>query len=257
MSHDAHGKEGSGNGTRSVGFSVQHAEGPVTTVHVGTDEDKRTFRIHLNLMRDNSEYFNTMFIHGFKEKVDNEVILEEYTSEAFSIFVDWLYVGFLKPSHKSDDLVDVWILAHYIGCTQLVDETLDLLKEHHDDGDMLIDGIEDLQKAGHENSKLMQYLVEELAYRLAHDFNGTSKKSFDKSPSAKRLAWAVHMRLMEQLAAYSSDTNRAAPSTMQDCTFHVHEKERGVQCPAADAKRMRACIENNHKVLPVWDQDHW
>jgi hypothetical protein len=197
-----------------------------------------------------------MFVHGFKEKVDNEVNLEDYASKAFSIFIDWLYVGFLRPCHKSDDLVHVWILAHYIGCTQLLDETIDLLKEHHDDGDMVVDRIEDLQEAGHEDSRLMQYLLEELAHRLAHNFS-EAQKIFDASPSAKRLPWSLHMRLMEQLAVYSSDTNRAAPSTIENCSFHVHKQEYGVPCPAADAKRVRACIENKHKVLPVWNQSNW
>lgn len=100
---------------------------------IGSDQNQETFVVHKQLLVDKSEYFRAAIDNDFAENSANEFCLPEDDPNAFCIFIDWLYEGFLHQRHKSEELVDVWILADKLMCPNLQDEALDLLKEAHKD----------------------------------------------------------------------------------------------------------------------------
>ncbi len=62
-------------------------------VTVGDSDDRRTFHVHIDLLKQHSEYFQTSLNSYFKESRTKQVVLAEDNADAFHLFVQWLYDG--------------------------------------------------------------------------------------------------------------------------------------------------------------------
>ena len=68
-------------------------ESPVVKIIVGDSDNQRTFHIHSDLLKQNSEYFKVCLNSQFREGRTKHVTLEDDDAEVFHLFVQWLYEG--------------------------------------------------------------------------------------------------------------------------------------------------------------------
>ncbi|KAK4495380.1 hypothetical protein PRZ48_013711 [Zasmidium cellare] len=105
-------------------------------VLVGGEGDSEEFTIHTASVCTRSSFFKAACSKEWIEARERIVRLPEADSEAFEVFVHWIYTEKLdfstmtepgnvnySPSHLN--LGKVWALAHYLGCTELRNLVID------------------------------------------------------------------------------------------------------------------------------------
>ncbi|KAF4630059.1 hypothetical protein G7Y89_g8080 [Cudoniella acicularis] len=107
---------------------------PMVTIHITSEaSEPKTFLVHKNFICYYSPYFRTAFASNFIEGVTQELSLSnaDVDLKAFGIFVQWLYSPKLEDiseeelDHKT--LIRLWLLADWVMCPSLQNETLTLL----------------------------------------------------------------------------------------------------------------------------------
>ncbi|KZF23490.1 hypothetical protein L228DRAFT_260309 [Xylona heveae TC161] len=75
--------------------------GPIVDIHVGSDENKRSWSLHRNLLCHHSDYFAEVFPEDAKKKSGHQLDLPEDDPGGFELLVKWLYQG------RIDDVSDM------------------------------------------------------------------------------------------------------------------------------------------------------
>ena len=200
----------------------RYAQGPFATIHVGKEEERRTYQIYTELLQDKSEYFRGALSNGFKESLAQEIDLPEANPAAFGVFVDWAYKGRICDDHNTETLlIDVWILADRIMCPDLQNKAIDLLKIYHSNNSLIFWSLLQVQEVGLDDSKLMQYLVDLFASAFI-----VTPKNFDiasTSPTFLRLKPQNFVKLMRQMQHFK-DIKKSSPlwpTSITAPSYHV------------------------------------
>lgn len=102
-------------------------------VYVGPK--RKLWILNEELLCDRSDYFKAAFQGNFKEASEKEVYLEEEDSEAFAMFVNWVYGCLLRyepgpgPSlanaPSADPFLKLYCLAEFLGIEKLMNLAID------------------------------------------------------------------------------------------------------------------------------------
>jgi hypothetical protein len=95
--------------------------------------DTKTFRVHKNFICYYSPFFDAAFNGNFVEGDTQSMNLEETSTEAFGIFVNWLYTQGIENSKKGlpccEALIDLWLLADLVLVPRLQNDAMEKLAE--------------------------------------------------------------------------------------------------------------------------------
>lgn len=98
------------------------------TVYVG--KARKEYIIHEKVICDVADYFSKAFTGAFKER-ERIIHLPEEDTEAFGLFVDWLYKG-IVPSIASQQhlerLFKLYIFAEKLCLDELANNTIDKIR---------------------------------------------------------------------------------------------------------------------------------
>eukprot|EP01122_Echinamoeba_exundans_P001787 TRINITY_DN11779_c0_g1_i1.p2 TRINITY_DN11779_c0_g1~~TRINITY_DN11779_c0_g1_i1.p2 ORF type:complete len:402 (+),score=48.02 TRINITY_DN11779_c0_g1_i1:1466-2671(+) len=79
-------------------------------IHVGSDENAKTFHLHRCLLASASRYFHSMYHSGLK--ISDELNFPEWNPEDFEVFRRWIYFGDTSFI-SSDNFGGIWAIADY------------------------------------------------------------------------------------------------------------------------------------------------
>jgi hypothetical protein len=89
-----------------------------TLVEVGTGVETKRYTLHTELLKHHSGYYRGALSGASKETDDSIVCINKLDSEAFGVFVDWIYQGTiaLKVSKRGSDLKYRCLVADRRAC---------------------------------------------------------------------------------------------------------------------------------------------
>jgi hypothetical protein len=64
-------------------------------IRIGKGELAQIHRVHKKLLSERSAFFDAAINSGFRETVENEIVLESKNPQVFEFFLTWLYTGSL------------------------------------------------------------------------------------------------------------------------------------------------------------------
>ena len=147
---------------------------PIVKVIVGPQ--KVTFDVHSGLLREKSDYFRACLQGNFSEALKGEVRLPETKPEAFQYYAKLLYTGDLAPFNFDIDkdiifrsMIDVYALGDRLLCHGIQNRSIDMVQEICVISDLSIGRIFYAAKIIEPRSKLMQFLIEKLAFDMASE----------------------------------------------------------------------------------------
>ena len=149
--------------------------------------------------------------------------LPDCDPKAFATFVDWLYEGRLSDRHKSEDLVDVWILADKIMVPNLQNDATDLLRVVHASTAVMISSEKTTAvfESGLDNTQLIKYIVDEVAYRLS-TYPLSSPFSGDLEKALLVLDPKIMVRVVSRMRSYPQTASKGSQPCRDNSTkYHV------------------------------------
>jgi hypothetical protein len=203
--------------------------------------DRASYQVHKSLLCSVSDYFNASLNsnHAFVESQTNTITLEDIDVAAFDLFVKWLYTGDLAPfpeQHYGElmyELIGAYTLGERLLCSGLRNRAVDIIQEICTD------------KSGEEcvfdvvycfglkpqlvSSKLMQYLIKQLAYVIVNgnkDYEtNTDLQTFLEQDG--KVAAKVVFEVSKLHKAKGTKKKFLNPADEEGCAYHDHtEKEK-------------------------------
>lgn len=110
------------------------------TIFVGPQ--RSAFVAHIDLLCENSEYFQAALLGQFAESMKKEVTLTDQDADSFEYFVQWLYKSSLKDAQLTTDtgpqkvavkwvtVTEIYVLAQYLQVPNLYNNLLDMIRSH-------------------------------------------------------------------------------------------------------------------------------
>ncbi|KAH8774805.1 hypothetical protein BGZ57DRAFT_373241 [Hyaloscypha finlandica] len=107
---------------------------PIVEVHVISPfGHTKTYRVHQNFICYYSPFFDAAFNGNFTEGNTRSMKLEDTSTEAFGIFVNWLYTGDIENNKRDlpscEALIHLWLLADLVLVPRLQNEAMWKLEE--------------------------------------------------------------------------------------------------------------------------------
>ena len=210
---------------------------PIVKVSVG--DAKATFHLHSDLLCKKTSYFRGCLQGQFSESVTREVVMLETNPNAFQYFVKWLYTGDLAPFTESTTydkdfhrMIDVYALGDELVCDGLKNRAVDMVQEicerQHLDAEQMLYAAQSIRQ----DSKLMQYLVEQLAcdmtsigyQKFIEDKEWTEFITMDGRTSTGLLC------KLKEWQTGETKTEDNDPSRKEDCRWHEHPGSQDLDC---------------------------
>ena len=138
------------------------------------------------------------------------------------MFVDWIYCGHLPASQDLDivSLIDTYLLGDKLLCPILQNDIQDTIQLKCKENSLDYEDLIPVIKNGLIESKLLKYLIIQLAFEMKGDYEGyTEGKGWEGFLS---LNMTVTKRLMDEIQKSGKTKKSSDPSTTKDCRWHVH-----------------------------------
>jgi hypothetical protein len=214
----------------------------VKMVDIFIGPSRHHFRVHTELLSSKVEYFKKMFKGTFKEGVEQKADLPDEYSDAFGLFVHWLYRDFLQPIDISKhnppkydvflDRVRLYCFAEKICLPTLMDYTMTTLMSgysEHSEHPLLEAAIAAYESSS-PNSHIRTYMSKHFAWYIAQYSDSDSLAANRTSPCLAQTLIASQ-DLTADVLRYLRGTNgrgtkgyRAVPDPRgsDKCQFHAH-----------------------------------
>jgi hypothetical protein len=224
-----------------------HIRSDIVTIHLASPFHQATYHVHKSLLCSVSNYFNASLNsnHAFVESRTNTITLEDIDVASFDLFTKWLYTGDLAPfpeQHFGElmyELIGVYTLGERLLCSGLRNRAVDMIQEICTDKsgeECVFDVVYCFGVKPHLlSSKLMQYLIKQLAYVVV---NG--KKDYETDTDFQaflaqdgKVAAKVVFEVSKMHKAKGSKKKFLNPADEDGCTYHDHEekgKDDGDEC---------------------------
>ena len=189
-------------------------------VIVGTSEVQVVYNLHESLLQEKSEFFRAALGGEWMEAAMKEVHLREEKILAFDWFVEWIYLGDLKLQDAGVDFIPVYVLADKLLCHDLKNRAIDMLQQYYLTTAIAFKHITIVTEKGLTDSKLMEYLLTQLAYEVSRHYDDMTKDDgwLDLLASDAE----VTKRLIDKLTYYVKSNNAGDPAETEGCLWHEH-----------------------------------
>lgn len=149
------------------------------TVVVGTSANTKTWHLPRDLLTKSSPFFAAALNGSFAEAKSKVVNLPEDNTDAFALFIQWLYVGEISPddctaNHDHDahscyeiaarNFIQAWILGDKLGCPIFKDLAMLGLIKKFDEGVITPDIVRTAYERSATGSKLRKFSLDQVRY---------------------------------------------------------------------------------------------
>ncbi|TVY40715.1 hypothetical protein LSUB1_G002409 [Lachnellula subtilissima] len=100
----------------------------LVTIYVG--KEQKEYIVHKKAICDTADYFSKAFTGAFEERV-GVMYLPEESSDAFGLFVHWLYRGRVSLVHSQkhlERLFKLYVFAEKLCLVELANKTMDIIR---------------------------------------------------------------------------------------------------------------------------------
>ena len=191
--------------------------------------------LHQSLLCEVSEFFKKCLEQCFAESASQKVSLPEDSPESFAWFVKWAYSGDLAPLRISDGcdaipfMANLYVLADKLLCENLKNRSMDMIQEACSVSRLYASDVTEAVERGLTGSKLVQYLVKQLAYEVREGASGDCEFYDDSCMDCSE--WWTFFKLDAQLTqkfmcmVISPRTENMLaedPAFLEGCAWHEH-----------------------------------
>ena len=204
--------------------------------------ERELFRLHKQLLCRICEYFNKALTGNFKEAQENSLALPEENSNAFALFVNWVYrstVPVKNTSGAEDNvaLYNLYIFAEKICLPGLANKAMNAIRELHNrlpvdalwHSDLVVNVYNNTEKG----SALRRYCVHKMVFDFSMEFEDLTGGVLVNEEGLKHLFTIcndqdLHSDFFKHLQRFSVIRPPCDPSELEkfdSCYFHEHDAE--------------------------------
>lgn len=203
--------------------------GDIVAVSVG--ENRRVFKVHKDILVEDSKYFRATFQGHFSEADSKEVHLPDIELETFQTYVHWMYTGEVIVVDRVDDksgtakesygrIIQLYIAADRLENARLRNDTMTKLLERTRDGTLpAVEAIRAAYQNTIEGSTLRRYVVDARHAQSAERSTMWLKSHREELPLDFIVDYA------NALALYKGTTQVPDARLQPKCWYHEHNGE--------------------------------
>lgn len=199
-------------------------------MHVGyylgdePDTEDSIFVVHESTIRQRSRFFDNALKRGWKEAEHKVVRLPEAESDAFELYVNWLYSSQLYTKGQSDEdeygqLVEAYVLGDWLQDPDYKDAVIDALIDKIKDDPILPTGLAGTIWAHTAPGSSLRELVTDVYLSDDEDWEEKMK--------------GIGLEALQEIIAARMNSPLLLPPKMpylvESCTYHEHKKA-GKEC---------------------------
>ena len=219
---------------------LRQVQSPCAKIAVGSGSEQQSYFIHKPILEAHSAFFRTCLNGNFAESQgEGQINLPGDRRSTFNHVVSWLYNRPLSVDSFSSsfDIIELYVLADKIMCTELKNDAIDLLQVYHQTrtGGVVI-SLQKLVDGNLIECHAMEYLVQQASCDMAKFYDNM----WDNNEWEAFLALGPKLTkkiLDETQRIHVKGQGMPDPATLIGCIFHEHDAAERANCEASKSKR--------------------